>query len=107
MRTKVLPGGIYSNCASTFFVLEDDYVFIVPNDLILQQMQTKFLSNKIVNDFAKEYVQKGSYRYLMQALLYQLPITFFRDGYKKIRKITQRLDVGMNPVRSEKTIEYF
>lgn len=81
MRTKVLPGGIYSNCASTFFVLEDYYVFIVPNDLILQQMQTKFLSNKIANDFAKEYVQKGSYRYLMQALLYQLPITFFRDGY--------------------------
>ena len=81
MKSEVLPRGIYSNCTSTFFVLENDYVFIVPNDLILQQMQTKFLSNKTANDFAKEYEQKGSYSYIMQVFLYQLPIAFFRNGY--------------------------
>lgn len=40
------------------------------------------------------------------ALTANLSIPIF-IGYKKFRKITQRLYVGMNSVRSEKIIEYF
>ena len=80
MENNIIDGGIYTTNATTLLVFNNNYVFAIPNELIINKMQTENLSNKLVHDFLKESKSEESF-YFQQIFLEDIPISFLETGY--------------------------